>query len=137
MKLPVLILIYNRDLITIELIRSLNLYKPKKIYISSDGPKNSLEKTKILVLRKNILKNITWNCDIVKLYSNKNLGLKKKVEKSINFFFKKEKSGVILEDDCIPNLHFFKFCEIILHRYENNHKISMVSGTNLIGKKKI
>lgn len=137
MKLPILILVYNRIEITLKLIDAILLYQPKLIYISSDGPKNKNDIVIINKLRKKIEEKIrSNNCKIIKLYSYRNLGLKKKVHKSIDYFFSKESKGIILEDDCIPNLSFFNFCELILHKYENNHKISMISGTNLIGKKK-
>ena len=38
---------------------------------------------------------------------------------------------IILEDDTLPDLSFFNFCEKLLLKYEKNPKISMISGTNL------
>ena len=40
---PVLILIYNRPKFTKKLIMALKIIKPKKIYISCDGPKKDRE----------------------------------------------------------------------------------------------
>ena len=42
-KIPVLLLIYNRPILTKKLLKKLSKIKPKKIFISSDGPKNKLD----------------------------------------------------------------------------------------------
>ena len=136
MKLPILILIYNRTEISLKLINAILLYKPKLIDISSDGPKDEKDKIIIDNIRRIIEKKINNNCKFIRLYSHTNLGLKKKVHESIDFFFSKEKKGIILEDDCIPNLSFFKFCEQNLTNYQYNSKISMITGTNLVSNLK-
>ena len=96
MKLPILILIYNRTEISLKLINAILLYKPKLIYISSDGPKDEKDKIIIDNIRRIIEKKINNNCKFIRLYSHTNLGLKKKVHESIDFFFSKEKKGIIL-----------------------------------------
>ena len=36
--------------------------------------------------------------------------------------------GIILEDDCLPALSFFNFCETMLNHFRNNEKIMHISG---------
>lgn len=38
--------------------------------------------------------------------------------------------GIILEDDCLPNLSFFVFCEELLNLYKYNPQIVHISGNN-------
>jgi len=132
-KTPVLILTYNRPKKFLRVIKSLALVKPNKIYISCDGPKNFEDIIKIKNIRKNILK-ITWKCRIYENFFEKNLGVKHSPEQGIDWFFKKEKSGIILEDDCIPSKTFYKFCDILLAKYKNNDNIWAISGYNFKGK---
>ena len=45
-----------------------------------------------------------------------------------------------MEDDCVPQIGFFKFCEKMLIKYSSNNNIAHISGCNLyygISKKKI
>lgn len=136
MKIPILILIYNRQFETKQLIKSLKKIKPKKIYIGADGPKNNfIDKEKCLQTRL-VLTKINWSCKIEKNFSKTNLGCKKSITKNLNWFFKKEKEGVILEDDCIPNKDFFRFTKIMLKKYRNNKKIFSISGSNHCKNKK-
>ena len=44
--------------------------------------------------------------------------------------FNIEKKAIILEDDTLPNLSFFKLCEDLLHKYESDESIYHISGCN-------
>ena len=49
---------------------------------------------------------------------------------AIVWFFNNEKQGIILEDDCIPSISFFMFCDELLEKYKKNKKIKVISGDN-------
>ena len=66
--------------------------------------------------------------------AKKNLGSRDNPIKGINWLFSLEKKGIILEDDCIPDKSFFKYCEELLGKYENDKNISMISGRNNLEK---
>ena len=135
MNTPILILVYNRPFETKVLVNSLSKIKPKKIFISSDGPKNNTLDIKKNYEVKNILKKINWTKEIQYNYMNKNYGCKESVSRGISWFFNKVKMGIILEDDCIPNKDFFSFTKEILNKYKNNNKIYLVSGNNFLENK--
>jgi hypothetical protein len=135
MNIPLLILVYNRPVETRILINTLRQIKPKKIFISSDGPTNNFLDIKKNNDVKNILKEIDWTKNIEFNYMEKNYGCKESVSRAINWFFDKVKMGIILEDDCIPNKDFFLFTEKMLKKYQNNKKIYAVSGNNFLKKK--
>ena len=50
---------------------------------------------------------------------------------SINWIFKENDRAIILEDDCIPKPEFFKFCYLLLIKYESDSDIWSINGTNL------
>ena len=80
--------------------------------------------------RRRIFERLESRINIQKKYNDKNLGCKKSNLEALNWFFKKEKFGIILEDDCIASVEFFRFCEIMLKKYKNNKKIYCISGSN-------
>ena len=129
-NIPVLILGYNRPSHIKKLIKSLKKIKPKKIYISLDGSKKKIEDIKKCKLVKNEIDKINWDCVLKKNYNSNNLGCKESVSRGIKWFFKSNKFGIILEDDCIPNRTFFNFCYKINQIYKNNKKIFLISGSN-------
>ncbi|WP_010575178.1 hypothetical protein [Leptospira kmetyi] len=56
--------------------------------------------------------------------------LKLSVSGAIDWFFKNEEQGIILEDDIIPEPSFYQFCEELLERYKDDERIGMISGDN-------
>jgi len=127
---PVLFLIFNRLDTTKQVFNEIRKAKPKKLYIAADGPRNVAEKVKTDLVRKKVLEKIDWDCKVKILFRKKNLGCGKAVSEAISWFFKNEKMGIILEDDCLPDSSFFYFCENLLKKYEHNSKIMHISGTN-------
>jgi hypothetical protein len=53
----------------------------------------------------------------------------------IEWVFENVQESIILEDDCLPDQSFFKYCEELLCRYRNDHRIGIISGTNLVSHK--
>ena len=54
---------------------------------------------------------------------------------ALNEVFKKYDRIIILEDDCIPNKSFFKFCNSLLEIYKHDNRISQISGNNFLNFK--
>lgn len=132
MKIPLVIIVFNRPKETKLLFNEIKKYKPKKLFIISDGPRKNSDKDKknILVVRE-IFKNISWKCKLYKNYSNSNLGTKQRIISGISWVFKHVDEAIFLEDDCIPNRSFFLFMEEMLNKYRNNLNIGSICGTNL------
>ncbi len=133
LKTPVLFLVFNRLDTTKKVFAEIRKAKPKQLFIASDGPREDKIQEKEIVekIRKYLLKNINWKCEVKTLFRNKNLGCKYAVSGAIDWFFENVDQGIILEDDCLPSQSFFRFCEEMLDKYKNNEKIMHISGTNV------
>ena len=133
-KAPILLLTFNRPDETFEVLKSIKKYAPKQLFISSDGYRAHVsgEKELVIDLRKKILDFIDWNCDVKVKFYQTNLGCKKAVFNSINWFFNNVNSGIILEDDIIVDLDFFNFCFSMLKKYETSETIYSICGYNPI-----
>ena len=132
-NISILILTYNRPHHLSKLLRNLKKISPKKIYISCDGPKNSFDKKKILLIKKKI-SQISHKTKVLTNFFKNNQGIRLAPQKGITWFFKKEKMGIILEDDCIPTILFFQYMKYLLLKCKNNRKIFAISGYNHLGK---
>ncbi len=131
MKLPILILAFNRPYEISILFELLSKIKPDKIYINQDGPRDNnttdydlCKKVKDIVLKPN------WECKVYTKFNENNKGCRDSVHKGINWFFEHEEKGIILEDDCIPSISFFTFCDKMLKKYQDDSRIHIVSGSN-------
>lgn len=136
--IPVLVLLFNRPNETQKLFEHLEIIKPEKLYINQDGPrKNSLKDLQNCKKVKNIALNPKWNCEVFFNINEINHGCRKAVSSGLDWFFEKEECGIILEDDCMPSMSFFKFSKEMLNKYENNKKIAVISGSNFQKNNKI
>lgn len=130
--IPILFLIFNRFEPSSIVFKSIQKQKPEKLYIAADGPRihKQGEKEQCDLIRKWVLNNIDWDCEVKTLFRNSNLGCGKAVSEAITWFFEQVEEGIILEDDCLPNSTFFEFCAENLKKYRFNNQISIISGNN-------
>lgn len=135
LKVPVLLLIFNRLEPTQQVLNAIRKAKPNKLYIASDGSRlhRPDEQEKVQVVRDYVLGSIDWDCEVQTLFRKENLGCGRAVYEAIDWFFKNEEMGIILEDDVVPVQGFFRFCQELLEKYHYDERVAMISGNNHIG----
>jgi len=134
-NVPVLFIVFNRPSTTLKVFEKIREAKPKKLYVAADGPRNNvLGEDDVCDEVRRIATNVDWPCKVYTLFRKKNLGCGKAVSGAITWFFKKEKMGIILEDDCLPDKSFFNFCGELLIKYKDDESIMHISGYNVLEK---
>ena len=136
LKTPVAFLIFNRSETTKRVFAEIAKVKPPKLLVIADGPRSNKpeEMTRCQEARE-IINQVDWDCDVLKNYSDVNLGCKKRVSSGLNWVFKMVEEAIILEDDCLPHPTFFRFCEELLEKYRDETRISQISGSNFLFNK--
>lgn len=131
MKKAVLFLTFNRLDVVQKVFEQIKIAQPPRLYLASDGPRDTKAGERELVeeVRNWMISNIDWNCEVKTLFREQNLGCGHAVSQAITWFFENEPDGIILEDDCLANQSFFKFCEEMLDYYKDNKQIFHISGT--------
>lgn len=128
----ILFLIFNRPDTTRLVFEQIRIIKPKFLYVAADGPrKNIPEDGERCIATRKIIQDIDWDCELKTLYRDDNLSCGPSVSEAISWFFQHEEEGIILEDDCLPDLSFFTFCNKLLTKYRHDPKVMMISGTKL------
>ena len=130
LETPVLFLIFNRPELTQQSFEKIKQQKPKKLYIAADGPRHHIpsDKERCALPKKIVDDGIDWPCEVKTLYRENNLGCGKAVSEAITWFFTLEEQGIILEDDCLPDNSFFKFCSSLLTKYAAEREVMMITG---------
>jgi hypothetical protein len=134
-KTPVLIIGFNRPELLQKVVDALSVHRLAKLYLFVDGPRegNDDDRVKIAMCKK-IFDKIDFCDEIIKIYSEKNLGCGGGPFYAISKMFESEEMGIILEDDCVPAKSFPGFCEELLVHYANESKVSIISGNNFSEK---
>ena len=128
---PILFLVFNRPDTTTRVFETIRQARPERLYLAADGPRDLIdgERKKCEEVRA-IVSNVDWRCQVKTLYREQNLGCKVAVSSAINWFFENEEMGIVLEDDCLPSLSFYKYCEELLNEYKDDERVFLVSGYN-------
>ncbi|MDW8116781.1 MAG: glycosyltransferase family 2 protein [Geminocystis sp.] len=129
----VLFLVFKRLDTTKNVFEFIRKAKPPRLYIAADGPRERVEgeAEKVQAVRDYLMRNIDWNCEVKTLFRDKNLGCGRAVSEAITWFFEHEEMGIILEDDTVPSLSFFWFCEELLKRYKDENRVFHIAGYSL------
>lgn len=132
LKTPILYLTFNRLDSVKKTFPEIQRVKPEKLFVSCDGPRTKTEKRKTDAVRKYILENINWKCEVKTLFRDKNMGCREASNSAISWFFNNVDDGIMLEDDTLPGKGYFRFMQEMLERYRHNKKVMSISGYNPI-----
>lgn len=130
----VLFLVFNRPEHTRAVLDRIRRAAPPRLYVHCDGPRPDKpgEADKVARVRDLIEHEVDWDCQITRIYRDGNLGLREGVYDALNRFFDTEPSGIVLEDDCVPDSSFFEVCAALLEYYKNDDSIMHIGGSNLL-----
>lgn len=134
---PILLLSFNRLDTLKQTLSVIESVRPSKIYLANDGARknkflNGVSEEELVASVRAFLmqhiKQFDFPCEVKTRFLDSNLGCKYAVSSAISWFFEQEEQGIILEDDCLPNISFFRFCDELLEKYKTQENIFMISG---------
>jgi hypothetical protein len=131
MKTPVAFFIFKRPDTTVKVFESIRKAKPDKLFVIADGARpQSIGEAEKCEATRAIIDKVDWDCEVIKEYSDINLGCAKRVSSGLDFVFGQVEEAIILEDDCLPDQTFFPFCEHLLEKYRFDNRINSIGGNN-------
>ncbi|NJO77639.1 MAG: glycosyltransferase family 2 protein [Cyanobacteria bacterium RM1_2_2] len=135
LKTPVAFLVFNRPDTTEKVFEAIRQAKPPRLLVVADGPRTNKpgEAEKCAAVRT-IIERVDWDCEVLKNYADENMGCKRRVSSGLDWIFSKTEEVIILEDDCLPDLTFFRYCEELLEKYRYDTRVMMISGANVLGE---
>ena len=127
-------IIFNRPDTTERVFAEIARARPPKLLVVGDGARaNRSDEAEKVAAAREIVGRVNWECEVLTNFSDVNLGCNKRVSSGIDWIFDHVEEAIILEDDCMPDSSFFRFCQEMLERYRDDQRISMIGGTNFQG----
>jgi len=128
---PVAFIIFNRPDTTERVFAEIAKARPPKLLVVADGARaNKIGEAEKIATTRAIINRVDWDCEVLTNFSEVNLGCKVRVSSGIDWVFEQVEEAIILEDDCLPDLTFFRFCQEMLDRYKHDLRVGMISGDN-------
>ena len=128
---PILLISFNRPDHVHRVLSVIREKQPKQLFVFQDGARegNDADLEKCAQVRAVVKELVDWDCDLHTFYSDRNYGCGAGPMTGINWFFNQVEEGIVMEDDCLPHLDFFDYCEELLDRYRDNPKVMYISST--------
>ncbi len=136
LSVPVVFCVFKRLDTTKRVFEKIREAKPQKLYIISDAPREHVngEREKVEEVRNYIDTHVDWTCELIHHYAERNMGCGKRLSSGITWVFEREEQAIILEDDCVPDSTFFRYCQEMLDYYRDDERILLISGNNPIAQ---
>lgn len=127
---PVVLFVFRRPAVTQRNLDVLRKVRPERLFVVADGPRPGRpeEAEQVAAVRALVDDAVDWDCKIEKRYAERNLGLEASVELGLDWVFTQVDRAIVLEDDCIPDPTFFRFCDELLERYADEPRIWQIAG---------
>jgi hypothetical protein len=70
----------------------------------------------------------------MKNYADVNLGGGRRIASGLDWVFDTVDRAIALEDDCLPHPSFFRYCQELLEKYQDDDRIATILGTIGLGR---
>lgn len=129
---PVLLTVFNRPHETRQALAQLKQVRPAKMFIAADGPRSGRAEDQNLCreVRNLVAEEIDWPAEVATDFAPLNLGLRRRMASAISWALGTEDRVIVLEDDCLPDPSFFRFCTELLERYADDPRVGVITGDN-------
>jgi len=129
LETPVALFVFNRPATTRAVLEAVASARPKSLLVVADGPRSERSNDQDLCREtRRLIDDVSWPCDIVTNYSDDNLGCDERIVSGLDWVFSRVDRAIVLEDDCVPDVTFFPFCEELLDRYSDDRRVYTVRG---------
>ena len=132
LETAVVFLVFNRPVLTRAVFARIAEIRPRRLLVVADGPRPDRQGEELLCEEvRRIATAVDWNCELQTNFSHTNLGCRRRVISGLDWAFEQVEEAIILEDDILPDLSFFSFCEEMLERFRGDDRVSMITGFNI------
>lgn len=128
---PVALIIFNRPGTTQKVFQRIVEARPSKLLVIADGPRTDRPgETEKCAAARAIIQQVNWDCEVLTNFSDVNMGCKHRVSSGLDWVFKTVEEAIVLEDDCLPDPSFFRYCDELLEFYRDDQRVAVIGGSN-------
>jgi hypothetical protein len=131
LETPVAFVLFRRPERTRRVFDEIRKARPKRLFLIADGPRGPDESADCEAARA-VAERVDWPCDVTRDFAAENIGLKHRLPSGLDGVFAEVDRAIVLEDDCLPDEAFFRFCDELLERYADASRVMHVAGSQLL-----
>ena len=131
LETPVALVLFRRADRTGRVFEQIRRARPRRLFLIADGPRSAQEEWECEAARA-VVADVDWPCEVSRDFAAENLGLKRRLPSGLDRVFGEVDRAIVLEDDCLPDPTFFRFCDELLERYADEERVMHVAGSQLL-----
>jgi hypothetical protein len=130
---PIVFIVFNRPELTRRVFNRIAQVRPTRLLIVADGARTDrLGEAEICQSVRTIAQAVDWPCEVQTNFASSNMGCRNRLVSGLTWAFEQAEQAIILEDDVLPDVSFFRFCEEMLDHFSDDDRISMITGCNFV-----
>jgi hypothetical protein len=130
---PVVLFLYARPDTTRQVLGAIRRARPARLLVVGDAPPPDAptELVQRIAAARSLIDEIDWDCQVVTDLTDQHQGLERRIVSGLGWAFDLVDEAIVLEDDCVPDPTFFRFCTELLDRYRHHHTdVLAISGND-------
>jgi hypothetical protein len=105
--------------------------RPERLLVVANAPREDVEgEEELCEATRALIDTVDWDCEIATDFASEHLSQTERIESGLDWVFGQCEEAIVLEDDCVPDPTFFRFCDELLERYRENERVMSISGNN-------
>ena len=126
---PVVLIAFNRPDETEQTFARIREVAPTELFVIIDGPRatHPADAAKVDAVTE-IVSRVDWPCTVHRRIADLNLGCAANIELGLDWVFQHVPHAIILEDDCLGDATFFRYCTELLERHAPDNDIWHIGG---------
>lgn len=130
LEVPVVMIAFNRPDHVRRTLERVREAKPIELFLVVDAPRpDRPDDVEPCAAVRRELDAIDWDCKIHRRYAEANLGCEANIELGLDWVFAQVDRAIILEDDCVADPTFFRYCAELLDRHADDDLVWHIAGS--------
>lgn len=125
----IVVFAYDRSQKFSKVIEVIEEVEPPTLYVIGDGEDSGTHQQGFQKTR-DIISQLEERLNVETELAKKNLGIRERFSSGLNWVFDNTSEAIILEDDTVPSLSFFKYCDVLLDKFRGDSRVMEISGRN-------
>lgn len=129
-SVPVLFITFARPEYARKVFDQIKIAKPKTLYFYSNKARDDADELKKNIEVRSYIHEIDWDCKLHTYFREEYVDVYTSFLGALDWVFSTEEDAIILEEDCVPSLAFFDFCEKLLPKFKHDNRVWLITGDN-------
>jgi hypothetical protein len=130
-RTPVALFLYRRPDTSARVLDAVRQARPGRLLVVANAPRADVEgDAELCEATRALIETVDWECEIATDFASEHLTQTERIESGLDWVFGQCEEAILLEDDCVPDPTFFRYCDEMLERHREDERVMSISGNN-------